>query len=114
MLPQRPRKDKRLHAGQGALPRARHALEGPASDEDRVELFEQGAEVDVGIHDDPVGFALRPRDVPVQTGRDRVPNPSHRRLPTACQELRGLYHADRLSGISLYNPGVQLEHVPVP
>src|SRR5436190_12527921 len=50
VLPQRPRKDKRLHAGQGALPRARHALEGPASDEDRVELFEQGAEVDVGIH----------------------------------------------------------------
>jgi transposase len=46
-----------------------------------VELLEERLEVDVWVHDDPVCFAVGPRDVAVQAHRKHVANPSHRGLP---------------------------------
>ncbi len=40
-------------------------------------------EVDVRVHDHPVRFAIRLRNVPVQAHRNRVANPSHRSLPSS-------------------------------
>jgi hypothetical protein len=81
LLTQRPREDDRPYPRLRATPRPGHTLERPASQEEGVELVEQVMEVDVGVHDDPVRFAVGPRDESVQAHRNHVANPSHRSLP---------------------------------
>jgi len=70
-LPQRPRKDEGFHAGHrtSLLLSSRHPLEGAASDEDGIELGEDGAKLDIWIHDDPVRLTFGTGDIAVQTRR---------------------------------------------
>src|SRR5207249_12278212 len=55
---------------------AGHRLERLASHEERVERREERLEVDVLVHDDPVGLALRSGDVTVEAHGNLVANAS--------------------------------------
>jgi hypothetical protein len=72
--------DEGSHARHSDLAGACHRLERPSSEENGVELLEERAEVDIRIRDDPIRFAIRSCDVPVQTRRHHVANPSHGNL----------------------------------
>src|SRR5687767_14894767 len=94
LLAKRPREDDRLHS---RLPAAPRDLKRSASQEKRVELVEECSEVDVRVNDDPVRFAVWPRDVAVQAHRDHVANPSHRSLPVLTTKPTAVYIKPRTS-----------------
>ena len=81
LLPERPRNHDR------GDPRHRLAatlgldgLERPPAQEDGVEPRHHAREVDRGVHDDPVGLAVRPGQIPVEAHSDGIDDLSHQSL----------------------------------
>src|SRR5918994_3150242 len=97
LLAQRPREDDRLRSRLPAAPGSSHTLERSASHKKGVELVEECSEVDFRVHDDPVRFAVGPRDVAVQAHCNHVANPSHRSFPLLTTKLMRVYIKRRTS-----------------
>src|SRR5437660_11909533 len=66
-----------MHSGHPGVAAAGHRLKRPASKKHCIELFEERVEIDGRVHDDPVRFAVRPSDVPIQTSCYCIANTSH-------------------------------------
>src|SRR4051794_1719382 len=87
LLPERAGEDEHLAA---QLRPAGHGLERPAPDEERVELREQLAEIDLRVLDNPVVFTVRSRDIAVQAGGDGIADAPHGDSSLDRPELSGI------------------------
>jgi hypothetical protein len=74
LLAERIGKDNHPLVSQHGAAMLPHPFEGVAAQQKGVELPEQRIEVDLRIEGNPVRFALRTRDLSIQTGRDHIPD----------------------------------------
>src|ERR1700728_143559 len=81
VLLQRARENNCLHARHRSVSLLRHHLKCVASHQQRVKLLEKPGEIDLRVHDNPVGLTLRPRNVSIQTHRHLVSYSPHGLLP---------------------------------
>jgi hypothetical protein len=93
-LPERCREHNGAHTGHGRAPCVDHCLEGPAPDQQRVELRHQLAEVCFWIWHDPVGLALRTCDVAVQANHPAESDPFHRISTAQLCDLANVLQVD--------------------
>src|SRR6478672_10001791 len=75
--PQGSRHDDCLHARHRCATRRHHRLKRTAPGDDRIELFEHSAEIEIWISLNPVKFSFWPSDVTVQTDYNRIPYAPH-------------------------------------
>src|SRR5437763_120597 len=63
-----------------AAPLGLDGLERPPPHEDGVEPRHHAHEVDLRVHDDPVGLAVRPGQIPIEAHSDGIDDLSHQSL----------------------------------
>jgi hypothetical protein len=92
---QRLRENHNLPSGHRCVSRFRHALERLAPHQQRVVLREHRAKINFWIRNDPVVFAVRPRDVPIQAPRHAITYFPHPIAPPGSRSMAR--HEQRIS-----------------